>query len=60
MSDITLPKDQTPEAKERGQQDRPMSEEEALEQALEDSMDGSDPVSLTQPGKHKEDKDKTD
>ena len=52
MTDIILPKDKTPEAKKRGEQKRPMSEEEALEQALEDSMDGSDPVSLTQPGGH--------
>lgn len=31
-------------------QDRPLTTEEALEESLEDSMDGSDPASPTQPG----------
>ena len=45
---------QTPDpgiTESRGDQERPMTEEEALEHALEESMDGSDPPSITQPGK---------
>lgn len=34
---------------ERQDQDRPMTEDERLEQALEDSMDASDPPAQTRP-----------
>lgn len=33
-------------------QDHCLSQEEALEESLEDSMDGSDAPSITQPGDH--------
>ncbi len=32
-------------------QDRPLTEEERLEEALQESMDGSDPPSILLPGK---------
>lgn len=33
-------------------QDRPLTTEETLDESLEDSMDGSDAPSITQPGDH--------
>jgi hypothetical protein len=33
-------------------QDRPLSQEENLEESLQDSMDASDPPAVTQPGDH--------
>lgn len=33
-------------------QDHPCSTEETLDESLEDSMDASDPPSITQPGDH--------
>lgn len=39
-----------PHTEERGAQERPMTEAEALQEALEDSMDASDPPAIVQPG----------
>ncbi|MGV3770055.1 MAG: hypothetical protein ACO1NM_08515 [Sphingobium phenoxybenzoativorans] len=39
-------------AKPSDDQDHPLSQEESLEEALDDSMDASDPPAATQPGDH--------
>lgn len=39
-------------ARESDQQDHALTHEEKLERSLEDSMDGSDAPSVTQPGDH--------
>lgn len=39
-----------PHTEDRGAQERPMTEAEALQEALEDSMDASDPPAIVQPG----------
>ncbi|MET0361896.1 MAG: hypothetical protein ABW048_09120 [Sphingobium sp.] len=36
----------------KNQQDKPLDQEEKLEAGLEDSMDASDPPSVTAPGDH--------
>ena len=52
MADHTHTNSDLPANKDRpsDDQDRALSREEALEESLEDSMDGSDAPSITQPG----------